>query len=144
MKSTDRFKSTIQKYLEDRAASDELFAVTFAKENKNIDDCVTYILNQVKASGCNGFDDSEIFGMAVHYYDEDDINIGAKINCDVKVNHQVKLTDEEIAEAKQKAIDDVINEQRNAMLNKKKSVKKVPVVQQSELKIESGDNFRLF
>jgi len=41
MKSTDAFKNTIQQHLEARAASDELFAVTFAKEGKNIDDCCT-------------------------------------------------------------------------------------------------------
>lgn len=89
MKSTDAFKETIRQYLESRAASDELFAVTLAKEGKNIDDCCTYILNQVKKSGANGFADSEIFGMAVHYYDEDKIEVGKPINAKVIVNHSV-------------------------------------------------------
>lgn len=68
MKTTDHFKNTIKTYLEQRAAQDELFAVVFAKPTKNIDDCITYILNQVKESGCNGFADEEIYGLAVHYY----------------------------------------------------------------------------
>lgn len=89
MKSTDAFKETIRQHLESRAASDELFAVTLAKEGKNIDDCCTYILNQVQKSGCNGFADSEIFGMAVHYYDEDKIEVGKPINAKVIVNHSV-------------------------------------------------------
>ena len=38
------------------------------KPTKNIDNCITYILNQVKKSGCCGFSDDEIFGMALHYY----------------------------------------------------------------------------
>lgn len=87
MKSTDAFKNTIQQHLEARAATDQLFAVTFAKEGKNIDDCVNYILNTVQKSGCNGFTDDEIFGMAVHYYDEDKIDVGKPVNARVVVNH---------------------------------------------------------
>ena len=87
MKPSNTFKETIKQHLESRAASDELFAVTLAKEGKNIDDCCTYILNQVKKSGANGFADSEIFGMAVHYYDEDKIEVGKPINAKVIVNH---------------------------------------------------------
>ena len=36
MKSTDKFKKTIQEYLEQRAKEDELFAVAYAKKGKNI------------------------------------------------------------------------------------------------------------
>jgi hypothetical protein len=38
MKSTEIFKQTIQKYLEQRAASDELFAISYAKPDKSITD----------------------------------------------------------------------------------------------------------
>ncbi len=68
MKGTEQFKKTIKAYLEQRAETDALFAVTYAKPNKNIDDCITFILNQVKNSGCNGFADDEIYSLAVHYY----------------------------------------------------------------------------
>lgn len=87
MKGTKSFKEIIQAYLERQATNDPLFAPVYAKENKNIDDCITYILNQVKASGCNGFADEEIFGMAMHYYQEDDVKPGAKVNTKVIVNH---------------------------------------------------------
>jgi len=73
MKGTEIFKKTISDYLQVRANSDDLFAKSFAKEGKTIDKCGIYILNKVKESGCNGFTDDEIYGMAVHYYDEDDI-----------------------------------------------------------------------
>ncbi len=69
MKASNHFTRTILTYLELRAESDNLFAESFAKENKNIDDCVTYILNEVQKSGCMGFADDEIYSMAVHYYD---------------------------------------------------------------------------
>lgn len=104
MKGTEQFKKTIKAYLEDRAKTDALFAATYAKPNKNIDDCITFIINQVKNSGCNGFADDEIYSLAVHYYDEDKIDVGKPMNCNVVVNHQIVLTEEEKAEAKQQAI----------------------------------------
>ena len=91
-------------YLEQRAEEDQLFAKSFSNPAKNIDDCVTYILNYVKNSGCNGFTDGEIFGQAIHYYEENEIEVGKPMNCQVAVNHIVELTAEEKAEARQKAI----------------------------------------
>ena len=74
MKGTDHFKRTIQMYLEQRAEEDTLFAKSYRNPAKNIDDCVTYILNYVQKSGCNGFTDGEIFGQAIHYYEENEID----------------------------------------------------------------------
>lgn len=105
MKTTAHFKKTIQAYLEERASEDKLFAVAYRKEGKNIDDCVTYILNEVQRSGCNGFMDGEIYSMAVHYYDEDDIEVGKPISCQVSVNHIVEMTEEEKAEARARAVE---------------------------------------
>lgn len=104
MKGTEHFKRTIQAFLEQRAAEDELFAVNYRNPAKNIDDCITYILNYVQKSGCNGFSDDEIFGQALHFYDEADIKVGKPIDCKVVVNHTVELTEEEKAEARQQAI----------------------------------------
>ncbi len=95
MKGTDHFKRTIQMYLEQRAEEDALFAKNYRNPAKNIDDCVTYILNYVQKSGCNGFTDGEIFGQAIHYYDENEIEVGKPMNCQVVVNHVVELTAEE-------------------------------------------------
>ena len=54
MKGTEHFKDVIQNYLETRASYDELFAESFRKENKNIDECITYILTAVQKMGCAG------------------------------------------------------------------------------------------
>lgn len=111
MKGTENFKRTIQEYLERRAKTDELFAKAYAKPNKSIDECITYILNEVQRSGCNGFEDDEIFGMAVHYYDEDNLDAGKKVNCKVVVNHTVELTEKEKQEIREKARNDFYEEQ---------------------------------
>ncbi|MCE9441379.1 PcfK-like family protein [Bacteroides fragilis] len=104
MKGTDHFKRTIQMFLEQRAAEDALFAKNYCNPAKNMDDCVTYILNYVQKSGCNGFSDGEIYGQAVHYYDENEIEVGNPLQCHVAVNHVVELTAEEKAEARQNAL----------------------------------------
>lgn len=133
MKGTTNFKATIQAYLEERARTDELFAVSYAKEHKNIDNCITYILYEVKRSGCNGFNDDEIYSMAMHYYDEDNIVVGSKINCNVVVNHVVELTDEEKAEARQAAILRYQQEQIEAMKRPKKTKQVTQTILQPSL-----------
>ena len=91
-------------YLEQRAEEDTLFAKKYRNPAKNMDECVTHILNYVQKSGCNGFTDGEIFGQAIHYYEENEIEVGKPMNCQVVVNHVVELTEEEKAEARQNAV----------------------------------------
>jgi len=104
MKTSDAFKETIQTYLEERAKSDELFAASYAKENKNIDECCNFILGEVQKSGCNGFTDEEVYSMAVHYYDEDNIKNVKPLSARVVVNHVVELTEEDKKAAKELAV----------------------------------------
>ena len=118
MNTTEYFKRTIQAYLEERAMEDELFAAKYDNPDKNIDDCVTYILNWVQKSGCNGFCDDEIYGQAIHYYEEKDIEVGKPLNCQVSVNHHIELTEEEKAQARQEAIRQYQQEQMNKMRNR--------------------------
>ena len=107
-------------YLEQRAEEDALFAKNYRNPAKNIDDCVTYILNYVQKSGCNGFTDGEIFGQAVHYYDENEIEVGKPIQCQVAVNHIVELTAEEKSEARQRAIRQYQDEEVRKLQNRNK------------------------
>ncbi len=77
----------------------------FANPNKSIDECCKYIICEVHKSGMNGFDDDEIFGMAVHYYDENEIEVGNPPQCRIISNAHTDLTEEEKKEARQKAIE---------------------------------------
>lgn len=131
MKATEHFKQTIKAYLDERAKNDELFAVSYAKENKNMDNCVTFILNQVKRSKCMGLTDEEVYSLAVHFFDEDDIEIGNPIACNVIVNHTVELTEEEMAQARQEAFKEYQAEQLRKMqkrTNKPKTPKAQPEI----------------
>ncbi len=125
MDATRAFKDTIQAYLMEMATYDTNFAERLADPKKNINDCVTYILNQVQESGCSGFEDDEIYGMAVHYYQEEDIKVGKSVDyLHVAVNHVVELTDEEKAEAKREAIAQYQRECHNRIANRKKPTAK--------------------
>ena len=110
MKGTEHFKQTIKAFLDNKAASDELFAQSYNKPHKNLDDCITYVLNWVQGTGCCGFSD-----------DENHIDIGKEIKCNVVVNHHVELTEEEKAEARQKAIRQYQEEEIQKMKNRKKA-----------------------
>lgn len=133
MKGTEHFTRTIAEYLNQRAMTDPLFAPNLLKPNKNIEECITYILNEVQKSGCNGFDDDnellralleKIFSMAVHYYDEDEIEVGKAVSCQVAVNHVVELTEEEKANARQEAIKQYQREELAKLQSRNARVKK--------------------
>lgn len=134
-KGTQAFNDTIKAYLEERAENDALFAVKFANPSKSVEDCVTYILNQVQKSGCNGFTDAEVYGMAIHFYEEKEIEVGNPINCKVVVNHTVELTEEEKEEARQEAIAKLRDEQVAKMRipTAKKATENKPQVEQPSL-----------
>lgn len=81
----------IKAYLDERAAKDELFAKSYAKDNKSIDECLQFIIGEARKEAVNieggkgaFLCDEKVFGWAVHYYDEDDIKI-APVRGDVKV-----------------------------------------------------------
>jgi uncharacterized protein (DUF433 family) len=134
MKATNHFTRTILTYLEKRAGADTVFAGYFANPAKNIDDCITYILNMVQQSGCNGFADEEIYTMAGDYYNTDTIDTGKPINnCRISVNHVVELTAEEIEEAKKEAIQKAQDDTYNKMMQPKKKAKRVVMNNQPSL-----------
>ena len=72
-KENQSAKQVIQSYLEERTKNDPLFATSYAKPNKNIDECYDYIIGEAKKRGGSVvcMSDDEVFGLAVHYYDED-------------------------------------------------------------------------
>lgn len=110
MKTSKAFKDTIKSYLDKRAAEDELFAETYKKENKNLDECCNYVMQCAQKGGCAGYSDDEVFGWAVHYYDEDDIKNIKPVTGKVIINKSVELTEEDKAEAKAKGMKEAIAE----------------------------------
>ena len=130
MKTTKAFQDTIERYLDEMAQRDLLFADKLNNPNKSIEGCVNFILSEVQKSGICGFTDPEIYSMAVHYYVEEGITEHGPVQCQVVVNHQVELTAEEIAEMRQKAKDKVLADEVSRLRSAGK--KPVPSVSKPE------------
>lgn len=111
------FQDCIQQYLNNRAEADPLFAVKLANPSKNIVECCQYIASEVYKMGVNGVDDDTVYGLACHYI-EDDVEVNDKLNYKAVCNHHVELTDEEKAEARQKAIDQLQREEADRLRRK--------------------------
>lgn len=140
MSKQNPLKEAIHSYLDGRAKVDELFAIAYKKKNKSIDECCTYIMGEAKKRGnavC--MSDDEVFGLAVHYYDEDNIKINklpanVKTSASVPEAKPVKLTEEDEKRAREEAIKRLTEEQY-VLLKKKpsRSKKEVTEVQQMSL-----------
>ena len=110
-------KDVIKAYLDGRAKNDEQFAQSYAKANKNIDECFDYVIGEVRKRGNAVYmTDAEVFGLAVHYYDEDDIKInrlpeGTKLSASAPA---VELSEED----KAKAHDQAVNEYRQQCIDR--------------------------
>ena len=120
---SDLFVRKIANYLVQCARKSEPFAKNLGKEGKSIEDCAKYIVGCVRDSGRQGFDDSEIYGLAMHYYDEDDIDVNNVSLSSVVVNHMVELTDEEKESARKEAYDKLVQEQKEMLSGKNKKKK---------------------
>jgi hypothetical protein len=101
-KQEDPFKKQITEHLESVAQKDKLFAITLKKPNKNIDECINYIYQEVRKAGRCGWLDDEIYQMAIHYYDEDDIKGIKPINA--RVSHTPEKPKDDIQKIKEEAI----------------------------------------
>lgn len=82
---TKSFNEVIADYLKQRAAEDTLFAPKFTNPKKNIDECCRYILGEARKRGKEVvMTDDEVFGLAIHYYEEENIKVNARIGNSVK------------------------------------------------------------
>lgn len=110
-----QFERAIKAYLDDRAANDPLFAQSYANEKKNIQECCKFIMGEAcaiakKMDGGKGagMTDDEVYGLAVHYYDEADIKIKSiSGRCDVVQtgeNIHYEPTEDEKEEARKAAL----------------------------------------
>ena len=68
-----------------------------------------------------------------HYYDEDDIDIGKPLKCNVVVNHTIVLTEEEKAEARRQAMQKATEEAYRKITQGKNKTKKTETTTQSSL-----------
>ena len=71
------YKSAIIGYLRERCKTDTYLAEACKKENKSLDGCIKYIVEQARKKAENNvavIPDAEVFEWAVHYILEDSLN----------------------------------------------------------------------
>jgi len=117
---TEEFKKQITAMLQAEAAQDPLFAESLKKEGKTMDECCDFIIAQVEKSGKQGFADAEILGIAKHYWDEDNPGDTKHSACRIVVNREIELSDEEKAEAKRRAMELLVEQEKKRMSEKPK------------------------
>lgn len=67
------FEKIIKDYIEKFAQGDAAFASKYEKSGKDIGGCCKYIMSEARKqarNGCAAIKDDEVFGWAVHYFDE--------------------------------------------------------------------------
>lgn len=117
MKGTEVFQKIIWNYLLERGEQDETIARNLDKDHKSFEECIKYILTEVRKSGCNAFTEEEIYSMAIHYYDEDNLK-------DIQDVPEVKI---------------VVNDKHINMGNLRKKVKKSTNESIQELMFEDDE-----
>lgn len=121
-------KTKIKNYLDERAKNDELFAKAYTKPNKSIDECYKYVLGEARKKGTAvGMTAEEVFGLAVHYYDEDNIKINPVSECysvATSSTREVELTAEDEKAAREEAIHRLAEEQYRKMKKRPQRARK--------------------
>lgn len=102
------FEKAIKAFLDDKAEKDPAFAEKYNSEKKNIADCCEFIIAEVKKS-CKGKEaactDEYVYGLAMHYYDEENIKVPANApSCSVVVPGNIELSEADRTEAREEAL----------------------------------------
>lgn len=114
------FQNAIRTHLEKRAQEDSQFAEKYrAKmeaDKNSIIQCCSCIIQEVKRMRREAMTDSEVYGLAAHFFDED-IKVVGNVNCKVVVSRS-DMTPEEIesikAEAREAAKREILEEEVKA------------------------------
>lgn len=120
------FEQALKTYLDQRAQDDPLFAQSYAKPKKSIQECARYCMQEARKlvkDNVAVVDNATVYGWAVHYYDEDNIKVTgnySQVHAEVSHTPKVELTEQEKAEAKKIAMERAIEEQRKQLHTKYK------------------------
>lgn len=92
------FKNIIKAHLDKMAQQDFAFAERYKLENKSLDKCIQYIKSQAQKQAKQGFaaiEDDVVYGWAVHYYQEDNVEVNEKVKAKVVTPKADKPKEEE-------------------------------------------------
>lgn len=91
--------------MDEKTRTDKLSATLCTRGSKSLDDCIAFILNQVRTGGCCGTTDDEVWSLVVYHYDGDNIDVGNPTSYGVMVSHEMELTKEEKVQTREDALE---------------------------------------
>ena len=108
MAKENSFERVIKEHLDNMAKRDGNFAQMYRKPNKSLAECINYIMREMSKRGnAVPATDEEVYGLAVHYYEEDSIKDVPEVSGHVSVQRRkVELTEEEREKLKKEAIEE--------------------------------------
>lgn len=135
------FAKAIESYLDRRAAEDPQFAESYANPKKSISECCDYIVSEVKRQNRMAMTDDEVYGLAVHYYDEADpgkIDKGAASRAKVVVP---ELKEKEREQLRAEAISEYKTACINELKEKERKIRELAANRRREDKMEQPTLF---
>ena len=118
----NEFELAIKSHLDKVASEDPAFAEKYRTkcevENDSIEKCCNYIISEVQKLKRQAMTDEEVFGMAMHYFDEDIKFEGDAPKCNVVVSYE-SLSEEDQERIRRQAQEEV---ERDAIEAEKKRI----------------------
>lgn len=127
MIGSEAFVERIQAFLDEQAATDETFAAKLKKDKRTVQDCANWMIEKLaqdfRDTGKMGYDDSEIYGLALHFFDEPGLKAKGNLNFQGLIMSNRPRTQEykprELTDEEKARLDDAAREQyKNEQLNK--------------------------
>lgn len=111
------FAESIKVYLDNYAKENEFFRVKYSNENKSIDECCAFIIGEVQKMKVNGLSDDEVYYLARHYYEEDNLKVNPlPYGLKVTVNHHIELSEEEKEKIRKNVLEEFKREEKAKLL----------------------------
>lgn len=101
------FEKIIKDYIESACKTDAVLAGKYEKSGKDIEGCCKYIKSEARKkaqNGCAVIADAEVFGWAVHYFDEEMTAPKGNIDCKVETTADPNVVRAKVADAPKKAV----------------------------------------
>ena len=80
MKSNNSAIAVMQQMLQERCIAEPMFAIKMANPSKSMEGAINYLCSQIQKSGLCVVDNDTVMNLLVHYFDENEIEEGAKVN----------------------------------------------------------------
>lgn len=134
----DGFGKILKEYLDEQAKQSPEFAERYADPDKNIEECIAYVGSEIFRRAIKCFaavNSDEIFGMAMHYYQEKSCKAPANSNIAFAVMSQLNaFTPEEKAE-----IEDISSQEARKEAVEELKKKKVADLKSGKTKLTLSD-----